>query len=91
MCYLLQSTSNAFTDGMKVHNKFKARNEAQVFKGAVLTKAFAEYYIIRTSINRYFHIEEIPCDKIKKLLENTSFLYGYWCLEKHLSIFYQVF
>lgn len=67
--------------------KFAARNNAQVYKAAVLSRVYAEF----TALS--FFWGRIQADDVdgesKEILEKMGVLYGLWSLDKHLPYFYQ--
>lgn len=68
-------------------NKFEARNNAQVFKGRDLSRAYAEFYALK-SFQKRLTRPDIR-DDLKSILELIGLVYGFWCIEKHLPTFYQ--
>lgn len=68
-------------------NKFKARNNAQVYKARDLSRAYAEYYALKSFQKRLAQSD--VTDKLRPILTLIGLIYGFWSLEKHLPTFYQ--
>ena len=90
MCWLLQSTvkatENAIANGADV---FSARNSSQVYLARDLTKAYAEYYAL-INFQKLLKGPDAAAAELRSVMESVYFIYGYFCLEKHLTTFYQV-
>lgn len=87
MCYLLSTIATevqAAKDNGK--NLFKTRNDTQVYRARTLTRALAEYYNLRTFLNRSKR-PDVTSD-LRPVLKQIQLIYGLWCLDKHLSTFY---
>ncbi|XP_028130693.1 peroxisomal acyl-coenzyme A oxidase 3 isoform X1 [Diabrotica virgifera virgifera] len=66
-------------------DRFTARNESQVYRAALLSKAYGEY----TALS-YFWEKVSKADKtLQAVLHNLGLLYGLSCLDKNLVYFYQ--
>lgn len=68
-------------------NKFEARNNAQVYKARDLSRAYAEYYALKSFHQRLTQSD--VSDELKPILHLLLVVYAFWCLEKHLPTFYQ--
>lgn len=68
-------------------NKFKARNNAQVYKARDLSRAYAEFYALKSFQKRLAQPD--VTDQLRPILNLIGLVYGYWSLEKHLPTFYQ--
>lgn len=88
MCYLMDSTVKQMQlctmNGM---SRFEARNNAQVYRARDLTRAYSEYYALKS----FQHRLTMPdvTDSLRPILTLVYRIYGLWCLERHLSTFYQ--
>uniref|UniRef100_A0A0K8TTB3 Acyl-coenzyme A oxidase n=1 Tax=Tabanus bromius TaxID=304241 RepID=A0A0K8TTB3_TABBR len=88
ICWLLNKTSTK----MKVatsngEHRFDARNNAQVYGARDLWRAYAELFALRSFIKRCNQPDVTP--ELKSVLNLLYFVYGYWCIDKHLTTFYQ--
>ncbi|XP_063220753.1 peroxisomal acyl-coenzyme A oxidase 3 [Bacillus rossius redtenbacheri] len=88
LCWLLRDTDASFKHfEEKLGNRFTARSNVQVFRARTLSIAYAEHNVLE-----YFW-KRCECPKlepsIRAVLEKWYLLYGLWCLDKHLVIFYQ--
>lgn len=68
-------------------SKFEARNNAQVYKARDLSRAYSEYYAVK-SFQRRLSLPDIS-DELKPTLQLIFSVYAFWSLEKHLPTFYQ--
>lgn len=68
-------------------NKFKARNNAQVYKARDLSRAYAEFYALKSFKERLANLDVTV--QLRPILNLIGLVYGFWCLEKHLPTFYQ--
>lgn len=68
-------------------NKFEARNSTQVYKARDLSRAYAEYYALKSFQHRL--TQHDVADELKPVLNLILVIYSLWCLEKHLPTFYQ--
>lgn len=68
-------------------NKFKARNNAQVYKARDLSRAYAEFYAVK-SFQKRLTMPDVT-DQLRPILNLIGLVYGFWSLEKHLPTFYQ--
>lgn len=68
-------------------NKFKARNNAQVYKARDLSRVYAEFYALKSFQNRLARAD--VTDQLRTILTLIGLVYGFWSLEKHLPTFYQ--
>lgn len=87
--YLVAETDkkqNDLTNGGA--SRFVARNDSQVYKASVLSKAFAEYLAIKYYWKRIHERGDVPNDSINAL-EMLGILFGLWSLDKHLVYFYE--
>lgn len=66
-------------------DKFTARNDSQVYRASLLSKAFGEYTALRYYWNK---LRNAPSEFVQTL-QNLGLLYGLSCLDKHLVYFYQ--
>lgn len=88
MCSLLQATTKKVSDALNGGcHRFDARNNSQVYAARDLAKAYAEYYAL-CCFKKRCTAPEISGD-LTEVLELLFFIYGYWCLDKHMSNFYQ--
>lgn len=67
--------------------RFEARNNAQVFLARDLTRAYSEYYALRSFQQRLL-LPDVT-DSLRTILHLIVRIYGFWCLERHLATFYQ--
>lgn len=89
MCWLLASTVELIAESKKSgKNVFEARNTAQVYKSRDLTRAYAEYYALKSFQQRL--TEPDITESLKPVLHLSYFIYGFWSIDKHLPSFYQV-
>lgn len=88
MCYLMDSTvkqmQSSTNNGL---SRFEARNNAQVYRARDLTRAYSEYYALKSFQNRLTHPD--VTDSLRPILHLIYRIYGLWCLERHLATFYQ--
>ncbi|KAJ6645787.1 Peroxisomal acyl-coenzyme A oxidase 3 [Pseudolycoriella hygida] len=66
---------------------FAARNNAQVYKARDLTRAYGEYYALKSFQKRLSKSDVTP--DLKQHLHTVFLIYGYWCIDKHMTTFYQ--
>lgn len=88
MCYLIDSTTKEME--LRTNNgqtRFEARNNAQVFRARDLTRAFSEYYALK-SFQQRLTLPDVTAD-LQTILRLIYSLYGLWCIERHLATFYQ--
>ncbi|XP_023703174.1 peroxisomal acyl-coenzyme A oxidase 3 isoform X2 [Cryptotermes secundus] len=88
ICWLLQETHRRLCISQeRGEDKFTARNNAQVFRARTLSLAYAEnnalVYFWRRCVSQSLD------STIQSVLVKLHVLYGLWCLEKHLTLFYQ--
>ncbi|CAG9862004.1 unnamed protein product [Phyllotreta striolata] len=83
---LVEETDKKMTEIMESgSSKFTARNESQVYRASVLTRAYGEYTALR-----YYWLKVVNAeDTLKPTLVDLGVLYGLSCLDKHLIYFYQ--
>ncbi|CAD7085580.1 unnamed protein product [Hermetia illucens] len=88
LCFLLKKTSSAMKHAISQgHHKFDARNNAQVYGARDLSRAYAEYYAL---YNYQKRVEAPNLDpKLKDILNLLFLVYAYWCLDKHMTTFYE--
>jgi acyl-CoA oxidase len=88
ICWLLQETHRRiYVSEKSGEDKFTARNNAQVFRARTLSLVYAENNALT-----YFWRRCISQDldsAIQTVLRKLHILYGLWCMEKHLTLFYQ--
>lgn len=68
-------------------SRLEARNNAQVYKARDLSRAYSEYYALK-SYQRRLQSPDIS-NELRPILELIFSVYALWCLEKHLPTFYQ--
>lgn len=68
-------------------NKIEARNETQVYKARDLSRAYAEYYALKSYHDRLQFSD--ASGELSPILNLIGLVYGFWCMEKHLPTFYQ--
>uniref|UniRef100_A0A8D8G9W4 Acyl-coenzyme A oxidase n=2 Tax=Culex pipiens TaxID=7175 RepID=A0A8D8G9W4_CULPI len=87
MCWLLHSTAeqllHADKDGT---DRFKARNDSQVYRARDLSRAYSEYYALECFRKRC--LREDVAENLKPVLSNVYLIYGMWCIDRHLATFY---
>uniref|UniRef100_A0A8D8P0G5 Acyl-coenzyme A oxidase n=1 Tax=Culex pipiens TaxID=7175 RepID=A0A8D8P0G5_CULPI len=87
MCWLLRSTAeqlqHADKDGT---DRFKARNDSQVYRARDLSRAYSEYYALECFRKRC--LREDVAENLKPVLSNVYLIYGMWCIDRHLATFY---
>lgn len=74
-----QSTANGLS-------RFEARNNSQVFRARDLSRAYSEYYALKSFRNR-LTFPDITTS-LRPILVLLYQIYGFWCLDKHLATFY---
>lgn len=88
LCWLLDTTSKSMhisvSNGL---SKFEARNNAQVYKARELSRAYSEYYSLK-SFQKRISLPDLD-DNLKPILQLIFSVYAFWSLEKHLPTFYQ--
>lgn len=88
ICHLIRKTSKLLEEAKSSgKNTFEARNNAQVFAARDLTKAYPEYFALKTFKERCSKSD--VSKEIGATLQKTYFIYAYWCLEKHMTSFYE--
>lgn len=88
MCYLMDSTSKRMQKSTSNGScKFDARNNAQVYLARDLTRTYSEYYALK-SFQKRLTLPDVT-DSLRPILVLIYQIYGFWCLEKQLSTFYQ--
>lgn len=88
MCYLIDSTSKEMEScTSQGQSRIEARNNAQVYKARDLTRAFSEYYALKSFQKRLTHPDVI--NDLQTVLRVVYSIYGFWCIERHLATFYQ--
>lgn len=84
--YLVQETDKKQNEAIRAgSDKFTARNESQVYRAAVLCRAYGEY----TALRYYWSQVSAAEPSLRPTLNNVGCLYGLSCLDKHLVYFYQ--
>ncbi|CAG9819046.1 unnamed protein product [Phaedon cochleariae] len=84
--YLVQRTETKQTEILNNGlDKFTARNESQVYRASLLSKAYAEY----TALRYYWDKFSSAPESLRTTLYDLGVLYGLSCLDKHLVYFYQ--
>lgn len=68
-------------------SKFGAKNNSQVYRAAVLPKAYCEYTALKYFWRR-IHLDDVEPELVA-ILEKLGILYGLWSLDKHLIYFYE--
>lgn len=68
-------------------NTFEARNNAQVFAARDLTRAYPEYYSLKTFKARCAKPDVTP--EILATLHRSYLIYAFWSLDKHMTSFYE--
>ncbi|XP_050427560.1 peroxisomal acyl-coenzyme A oxidase 3-like isoform X2 [Adelges cooleyi] len=88
ICYLLERTSER-VNLLKAQGvcKFTAKNESQMFFARDLSIAFAEYLILK----QFIETTTSPDldESHRSVLHKLASLYGFWLIEKHLSLMYE--
>lgn len=84
--YLLNETEDRRNQVLTTGgDRFTARNDSQVYRASILSKAFGEYTALR-----YYWTEVSSAEsELVTTLQNLGILYGLSCLDKHLVYFYQ--
>ncbi|XP_060527948.1 peroxisomal acyl-coenzyme A oxidase 3-like isoform X2 [Cylas formicarius] len=85
LLYLVKATDTKQTEVMKKQDKFTARNESQVYRAAILSRAFGEYLALRD----YWQKVRSADITLVPILNNLGALYGLACLDRNLIYFYQ--
>lgn len=67
--------------------KFGAKNNSQVYRAAILPRAYCEYTAL-TYFWRRIHLNDVNPELVT-VLEKLGILYGLWSLDKHLIYFYE--
>lgn len=84
--YLVQETDKKQNEVINAGaDKFTARNESQVYRAAVLSRAYGEY----TALRYYWSQVSTAEPSLQAPLNSVGCLYGLSCLDKHLVYFYQ--
>lgn len=68
-------------------SRFEARNNAQVYRARDLTRAYSEYYALK-SFQKRLTLPDVT-ENLRSILQLISQIYGLWCIERHLATFYQ--
>ncbi|XP_055304318.1 peroxisomal acyl-coenzyme A oxidase 3 isoform X2 [Sitodiplosis mosellana] len=88
MCYLMDSTSKHMQQSTNSGaSRFDARNNAQVYRARDLTRTYSEYYALKSFQKRLTHPD--ITSSLRPILKLVGQIYGFWCLERHLALFYQ--
>ncbi|XP_037044871.1 peroxisomal acyl-coenzyme A oxidase 3-like [Bradysia coprophila] len=88
MCWLLQSISKTMAEKVEQGvDRFAARNNVQAYKARDLTRAYAEYYALKSFQKRLTKSDVTP--DVQPYLHTIFLIYGYWCRDKHMTTFYQ--
>lgn len=88
LCWLITTTSEQMKKSAENgKNKMEARNDSQVYKARDLSRAYAEYYALK-SFHQQLKLLK-PSDELSSILNLIGLVYGYWCMERHLPTFYQ--
>lgn len=69
------------------HSRIEARNEVQVYRARDLSRAYAEYYALKSFYERSQQPDS--SGELSAILNLAGLVYGYWCMERHLPTFYQ--
>ncbi|XP_065197158.1 peroxisomal acyl-coenzyme A oxidase 3-like [Sycon ciliatum] len=89
VCFLLKESHVKMTAQLrKGKNAFEARNDSQAYYCRSLAFAYIEYVAISWFHELAFVDPETPAE-FRPVLQLCHLLYGYWCMHKHLAIFYQ--
>ncbi|KAJ8920088.1 hypothetical protein NQ315_011743 [Exocentrus adspersus] len=84
--YLIEETDKRQNEAQEAGaDKFTARNEAQVYRAAMLSRTYAEY----TALRYYWCKISKAESSLRLVLNELGSLYGLSCLDKHLAYFYQ--
>ncbi|XP_050545709.1 peroxisomal acyl-coenzyme A oxidase 3-like isoform X3 [Daktulosphaira vitifoliae] len=88
ICYLLQQTDEKL-NLLKAQGlcSFTRRNESQMFYARDLSIVFAEYLILKQFIETTSSTDLDDTHRI--ILHKLASLYGFWSIEKHLSLMYE--
>ncbi|XP_035783311.1 peroxisomal acyl-coenzyme A oxidase 3-like [Anopheles albimanus] len=87
MCWLLQqSVAQMVEASSQGIDTFTARNNCQVYRARDLSRAYAEYYALRSFWSRCTRKD--VSESLRPVLFNVYLLYGAWCLDRHMSTFY---
>ncbi|KAL0271876.1 UNVERIFIED_CONTAM: hypothetical protein PYX00_005049 [Menopon gallinae] len=88
LCWLMKETEREMSllqsNGA---DRFTARTLCQVYKARTLSLVFAEHNAISYTCRRLTS-HKLQAD-IKAVLEKLVLTYGLWCIDRHLSYFYQ--
>lgn len=88
MCFLLKKTEDRMNAAIKSgQHKFDARNNSQVYTARDLSRAYAEYYALCSFKVRCQRPD--VTQELKDILHLLYLVYGYWCLDKHMTTFYE--
>lgn len=89
LCWLLQSTTQKLDEQLhQGMDSFSARNLSQVYYARTLSIVYIEHYVLETFWDQLCNKPTLDLE-IKDVLINLLLLFGYWSLEKHLTILYQ--
>lgn len=84
---MLNKTSKSIKDSIRTGaHRFDARNNAQVYAGRDISKAYAEYFVLRKFCER-FQRNDVSED-LRVVLKLLYSVYALSCLDKHMATFY---
>ncbi|EAT48670.1 AAEL000370-PA [Aedes aegypti] len=87
MCWLLYSTVDQIQlSSDNGADRFKARNDSQVYRARDLSRAYAEYYALQSFRSRCQRAD--ISEELEPVLNNVYCIYGMWCIDRHLATFY---
>lgn len=87
MCWLLHSTTERLQQAeQNGADRFKARNDSQVYAARDLSRAYSEFYAMECFRKRCQR--EDVAENLKPVLFNVYIVYGMWCIDRHLATFY---
>lgn len=92
LCWLVVQTQQRVNQGVQSGlDNFSARNKAQVYRAAILSRVYGEMLVQKYCIIRLTRL--VPSNpesrSLALLLEKILLLYSLSCLEKHLATLYQ--
>ncbi|KAJ9582391.1 hypothetical protein L9F63_003244, partial [Diploptera punctata] len=87
ICWLLQETNKRFCEAQeRGEDRFTARNNSQVFRARTLSLVYAE----KNALSYFWkRCNETGDASVRNTLIKLHLLYGLWCVDKHLTDFYQ--
>lgn len=87
LCWLLRSTyeQNQLAEKADI-DRFKARNDSQVYRARDMSRAYAEYYALKSFRSRCQRADVSV--NLQPVLFNVYLIYGMWCIDRHLATFY---